>query len=128
MSKFVSLVKTLTTDKRGDSNSSRRAGRSFTKRLAYLLLRCVDPDGDRTVELGDFVAYVFSVWTWELYGLQRHESLRWAGSDNGLELTRNKLDRLRASEDYKVDLDWTRKKRRQLQKARYIVLTCVPHL
>ncbi|CAN0312812.1 unnamed protein product, partial [Ectocarpus sp. 6 AP-2014] len=65
VSEFMSLVKALTRKRRYSARARAMTG-GFDRKQAYLLLRCVDEDGDRSVVLRDLVAFVFATWTEEL--------------------------------------------------------------
>ncbi|CBN78804.1 n/a [Ectocarpus siliculosus] len=65
VSEFMSLVKALTRKRRYSARARAMTG-GFDRKQAYLLLRCVDKDGDRSVVLRDLVAFVFATWTEEL--------------------------------------------------------------
>lgn len=65
VSEFMSLVKVLTRKRRYSARARAMTG-GFDRKQAYLLLRCVDKAGDRSVVLRDLVAFVFAAWTEEL--------------------------------------------------------------
>lgn len=89
------LVKALTGVK-GNPNSAKITDGSM-KKMAYMLLRCVDHDGDRRVECRDLVGFVLAIWTEELTRLEN------------LEESRTNVDGAQRAE--------VRQKRRLLQKA-----------
>lgn len=81
VSEFISLVKVLTATK--NISSGTKGADGFNRKQAYMLLRCVDHDGDRTVALRDLVVFVFATWTEELSRLRSAEALTTTGSNNG---------------------------------------------
>lgn len=73
VSEFMSLVKALTRKRRYSARARAMTG-GFDRKQAYLLLRCVDKAGDRSVVLRDLVTFVFATWTEELERLTEGQS------------------------------------------------------
>lgn len=92
MSNFIALVKVLTTTK--SISSGVKGADGFNREKAYMLLRCVDHDGDRRVALRDLVVFVFSTWTEELSRLANAEAMTTKGGGGGADDLRQKRRQL----------------------------------